>query len=74
MDESRIDDEREALNRRRQEITLQLRSLTTRDSNLDQTSHDTHRSTLQDQIRELDRRLAEIDLDEGSLRRMEGGE
>jgi hypothetical protein len=74
MDESSIDDEREALNRRRQEITLLLRSLTARDSNLDQTSHDTHRSTLQDQIRELDRRLAEIDLDEGSLRRMEGGE
>jgi len=74
MDESSIDDEREALNRRRQEITLLLRSLAALDSNLDQTSHDTHRSRLQGQIRELDRRLAEIDLDEGSLRRMEGGE
>jgi hypothetical protein len=74
MDESSIDDEREALIRRRREITVLLQSLTAPDSILDQTSHDTRRRTLLDQIRELDRRLAEIDLDEASLRRMEGGE
>ena len=55
MDESSIDDEREALNRRRQEITLLLRSLIAQDSNLDETSHDTRCRTLQGQIRELDR-------------------
>jgi len=72
--ESSIDDEREALNRRRKEIALLLRSLIAQDSNLDQTSHDTRRSTLLGQIKELDQRLAEINLDEGSLHRMEGGE
>jgi len=74
MDELSIDVEREALKRRRQEITLLLGSLPAQDNNLDQPSHDTRRSTLQGQIRELDRRLAEIDLDEASLHRMEGGE
>ncbi len=74
MDELSLDVEREALKRCRQEITLLLGSLTAQNSNLDQTSYDTRRSTLLGQIRELDRRIAEIDLDEGSLRRMEGGE
>ena len=74
MDESSIDEEREALNRRREQITLQLQSLTTQNSNLDRTAYDIRRNSLLNQIREIERRLVDIDLDERSLRRMEGGE
>ncbi len=74
MDESSIDEERESLNRRRQEITGQLQSLTAQDGNLDDATLEMRRNTLLSQIREIERRLVEIDLDERSLRRMEGGE
>jgi len=74
VDASSIDDEREALHRLRQEITLMLRSLAAQNSNLDRTSHDTRGRTLLGQLREVEQRLIEIDLDEGSLHRMEGGE
>ena len=74
MDESSIDEEREALNCRREQITRQLQSLTTQNSNLDRTANDIRRNSLLNQIREIERRLVDIDLDEQSLRRMEGGE
>ena len=74
MDESSIDDERAALSRRRQEITHQLQTLTAQDDDLDADTLEIRRNRLLSQIREIERRLADIDLDERSLRRMEGGE
>ncbi len=74
MDESGIDDEREALMRRRQEITDQLQALTAQDGNLDDDTLEMRCDTLLSQIREIERRLADIDLDERCLRRMGGGE
>ncbi len=74
MDESSIDEEREALNRRREQITRQLQALNAQDGNLDEHTLEMHREPLLNQIREIERRLADIDLDERSLRRMEGGE
>ena len=74
MDESGIDEEREALNRRREEITRCLQSLTGQDGNLDGGTAEMRRYYLLSEIREIDRRLAGIQLDEQSLRRMEGGE
>ena len=74
MDESSIDEEREALNRRRQEITSQLQSLAGQDGNVEDSTLEMRREPLLRQIGEIERRLTEIDLDEWSLRRMEGGE
>ena len=74
MDESSIDDEREALNRRRQEITRQLQLLTAQDDTRDADTLEVRRASLLKQIYEIERRLAELDLDERSLRCMEGGE
>ena len=74
MDESSIDEEREVLNRRCQEITRQLQALTAPDGNLDDDTLEMRRNTLLRQIREIERQLVDIDLDERSLRRMEGGE
>jgi hypothetical protein len=74
MDESSIDGEREALNRRREEVTRQLQSLTAQDGNLDGGTAEMRRDALLSEIREIDCRLADLQLDEESLRRMEGGE
>ncbi|MCH8149645.1 MAG: hypothetical protein IH987_16940 [Planctomycetes bacterium] len=74
MDESSIDEEREALNRRRGEITRQLQALTAQNGTLDSDTLEMRREPLLKQIDEIERRLTEIDLDERSLRRMEGGE
>ena len=69
-----MDDEREALSHRRQEITRQLQALTAQDGTLDADSLEMRRQPLLSQIREIEERLGEIDLDERCLRRMEGGE
>lgn len=74
MDESSIDDEREALSQRRQEITRQLQALTAQEGTLDDATLEMRREPLLRQIGEIERRLTEIDLDERSLRCMEGGE
>ena len=74
MDESSTDDEREALSRRRQEINSQLRALTTQDGTLDEATLEQRREPLLTQISEIEKRLSEIDVDERSLRCMEGGE
>ena len=74
MDESIIDDEREALSQRCQEITEQLAALTAQGDSLDDDTLELRREPLLNQIREIKRRLTDIDLDEQSLRRMEGGE
>ena len=74
MDESSIVEEREALKRRRCEIERQLQALTRQEISVGRTSQDMRRDTLVGEICGIDRRLAEIDLDEQSLRRMEGGE
>ena len=74
MDESSIDHEREALNRRRQEITSQLQSLAGQAGNLDDDTFEMRREPLLGQIGEIERRLADLDLDERNLRCMEGGE
>ena len=69
-----MDDEREALRRRRREITRQLQALTAQDGTLDDDTLTMRREPLLTQIYEIERRLAEMDLDERSLRCMEGGE
>ena len=74
MDESSIDDEREALSRRRREITRQLQALTAQDGRPDDDTLELRREPLLKLIGEIERRLTEINLDEQSLRRMEGGE
>ena len=74
MDESSIDEEREALNRRRQEIARQLEAITAQDDTLDADTLEMRREPLLRQIHEIEQRLTEIDLDERSLRHMEGGE
>ncbi len=74
MDESSIDDEREALNLRRQGITRQLEALAKEDGTLDADTIEMRREPLLRQIRGIEQRLTEIDLDERSLRQMEGGE
>lgn len=74
MDESSTDDEREALSRRRQEISSQLQALIAQDGTLDDTTLEERRERLLTQISEIEQRLTEIDLDERSLRSMEGGE
>lgn len=74
MDESSIDKEHAALNRRRQEITSQLQSLAGQDPNLDEAMVEMRRKPLLAQLSEVERRLAEMDIDDRSLRCMEGGE
>ena len=74
MNESSIDQEREALRRRRQELAHQLQSLTAQAGNLDDAALEMRREPLLQQISEIERHLTEIDLDERSLRCMEGGE
>jgi hypothetical protein len=74
MNASSMDDEREALNRNRQEINRQLQALTAPDGTLDRAGHEMRRHTLLSQIREIERRLADLDVDERSLQCMEGGE
>ena len=71
MDESSIDDEREALSRRRQEITRQLQALPAQDGNVDEATLEIRREPLLRQIREIERRLMEIDLDGPSPRNSE---
>ncbi len=74
MDESGIDEECAVLNRRRREITGQLQALIAQDDGLDDDSLELRRGPLLSELREIDRCLADIQLDEQSLRRMEGGE
>ena len=74
MDESSIDEECDALSRRRQEIARQLQALTAQADTLDADTLEKRREPLLGQIREIEQRLADIQLDEQSLRRMEGGE
>ncbi len=74
MDESSVDDEREALSQRCREITDQLAALTAQDGSLDEDTLELRREPLLCQICEIEQRLDEIDLDELCMRRMEGGE
>ena len=74
MCESTMDEEREALSRHRQEITRQLEALNVQDDILDANTLELRSEPLLCQIREIEQRIAEIDLDELCLRRMEGGE
>ena len=60
--------------RHREEIIRQLEELTAPDGTLDRTTNRIRRETPLRQIREIERRLADIDLDEWSLRRTEGRE
>ncbi len=68
------DDERSALNRRRQEIDRQLQALAAQKKSLDQTIYDERYKALLSQIHEVERRLTDIYLDELSLQHMEGSE
>ena len=68
------DDERSALNRRRQEIDRQLQALAAQEESLDQAIFSERRNTLLGEIYKLEHRLADIYLDELSLQHMEGSE
>ena len=74
MCESTMDEERKALRQRRQEIIRQLETLNAQDEILDANTLELRSEPLLCQIREIEQRIAEIDLDELCLRRMEGGE
>lgn len=74
MDEPSIDEEREALNRRRREINRELQGPMAQHHSLDRATFGLRRDALLRELREIDRRLADIQLDEQSLRSMEGGE
>ena len=69
-----IDDEREALNRRSEELTRKLQALTAQKGMLEQNTYRERSDALLTDIRQVERRLAEIGLDEQSLRQMEGRE
>ncbi len=74
MDESSIDEERAVLNRRRCEINRELQGPVAQDRTLDRAKFGVRRDALLSELREIDHRLADIQLDEQNLRRMEGGE
>ncbi|MCH7839602.1 MAG: hypothetical protein IID38_05135 [Planctomycetes bacterium] len=69
-----IDDEREVLNRRREELDRKLQALTAQKEMLEQNTYNERRDALLSKIHEVERRLVEIGLDEQSLRQMEGRE
>ncbi len=69
-----MDDERAALSRRRREINRELQDPMAHDRTLDRATFDMRRDALLSELREIDHRIADIQLDEQSLRRMEGGE
>ncbi len=69
-----IDDEREVLNRRREKLDRQLQALTAQKDMLKHNTYSEHHDALLSEIHEVERRLAEIGLDEQSLRQMEGRE
>ena len=69
-----IDDEREVLNRRREELDRELQALTAQKEMLEQNTYNERRDALLSKIHEVERRLVEISLDEQSLRQMEGRE
>ena len=74
MNHAGIDDEREALNRRSTELTRKLQALTAQKDMLETSTYREHSDALLTEIRKVERRLAEIGLDEQSLRQMEGRE
>ena len=74
MDESSIDEERAVLNRRRREINRELQGPMGQDRTLDRAALGLRRDALLSELREIDHRLADNQLDEQNLRRMEGGE
>ena len=74
MNGSGIDDEREVLNRRREKLDRQLQALTAQKDTLKHNTYSEHHDALLSEIHEVERRLAEIGLDEQSFRQMEGRE
>ena len=74
MNGSGIDDEREVLNRRREDLDRQLLALTARKDMAEQTTYKERRDALLREIHEVERRLVEIGLDERSQCQMEGRE
>ncbi len=69
-----IDDEREALNHRRDKLDRQLQALTAQKDLLEQNTYNERRDALLSEIHEVERLLADIGLDEQSRRQMEGME
>jgi len=74
MNRCDIDDKREALNRRREKLDRQLQALTAEKDVLKHNTYSEHHDALLSEIHEIERRLAEISLDEQSLCQMEGRE
>ena len=74
MNHCDIDDKREALNRRREKLDRQLQALTAEKDVLKHNTYSEHHDALFSEIHEIERRLAEISLDEQSLCQMEGRE
>ena len=74
MNGSGIDDQREVLNHRRKKLDRQLQALTAQKDMLKHNTYGERRDALLSTIHEVERRLAEIGLDERSLRQMEGRE
>ncbi len=74
MNRCDIDDKREALNRRREKLDRQLQALTAEKDVLKHNTNSEHHDALLSEIHGIERRLAEISLDEQSLCQMEGRE
>ena len=68
------DNERDALNDRRQRIDRRLRALAAQKKGLDQAKYDQRYNALLSEIREVERCLANLHVDELSLQHMEGNE
>ncbi len=74
MSHFNFDDEREALDRRSREIHGQLRALLAQKDTLERTIFSRRHNALLGELHEIEHRLADINVDEQSLHRMEGGE
>ena len=74
MDSFNSEDEREALEARREEMRRQLCVLLTEKETLEDATFTQRHEALLSEIHEIEYRLADLRLDEQSLQHMEGGE
>ena len=74
MDHFSFEDEREALELRREEMHRQLCILLAEKDTLEEPTFSQRHDALLSEIREIEHRLADVHLDEQSLQHMEGGE
>ena len=74
MDALSFDDEREALEGRREEMRRQLGILLAEKETIEQATFSQRHAVLLSEIHEIEQRLIDVRLDQQSLQHMEGGE